>query len=260
MPRFAANISLLFTEYPLLDRPSAAADAGFGAVEMQFPYDVPVADLLRATERAGIGFALFNLPVGDLLSGGPGLAAIAGREGQFRAAVAEAKLYVQALKPGAVNVLAGWPPVEIEYDRTASLAALAGNLRYAAAAMAPLGARVVTEPINTIDRPRSLLSTSSAALEVLDAAGHANLGLQYDVYHMTLMEGDVLAALPRLMPCIGHIQFADVPGRHEPGTGEIDFTAVFAAIDSSGYRGWVGAEYAPSGKTTDSLAWLRQFR
>ena len=259
MPHFAANISLLFTEYPLLDRPAAAADAGFRAVEMQFPYDVPAADLARAVERAGIGFALFNLPVGDLLSGGPGLAAIAGREGQFRAAVAEAKLYVQALKPAAVNVLAGWPPVEIEYDRAACLGALAGNLRYAAEAMAPLGARVVTEPINTIDRPRSLVSTSRAALDVLEQAGHANLGLQYDIYHMTLMEGGVLEALPRLMPRIGHIQFADVPGRQEPGTGTIDFTAIFTAIDASGYGGWVGAEYVPRGTTVDSLGWLRAF-
>jgi len=259
MPRFAANISLLFGEYPLLDRPSAAADAGFGAVEMQFPYDVPAADLARAAERAGMPFALINLPVGDLLSGGPGLAAIAGREGQFRAAVAEAKLYVQALKPAAVNVLAGWPPAEIDYDRASCLAALAGNLRYAAAAMAPFGTRVVTEPINTIDRPRSLVSTSAAALAVLDAAGHANLGLQYDVYHMTLMEGGVIEALPRLMPRIGHIQFADVPGRHEPGSGAIDFAAVFAAIDASGYAGWVGAEYVPRGSTAGTLGWLRDF-
>lgn len=260
MPRFSANISLLFTEYPLLDRPSAAADAGFGAVEMQFPYDTPVADLARASERAGIGFVLFNLPVGDLLGGGPGLSAIPGREGQFRAAVAEAKLYVQALRPAAVNVLAGWPPAEIDYDRAACLAALAGNLRYAAEAMAPFGTRLVTEPINTIDRPRSLLSTSQAALEVLDRAAHANLGLQYDVYHMTLMEGDVPETVRRLAPRIGHIQFADTPGRQEPGTGQIDFAAVFGAIDASGYRGWVGAEYSPSRKTVETLGWLKAYR
>lgn len=260
MPRFSANISLLFTEYPLLDRIAAAADAGFGAVEMQFPYDTPVADLARAGERAGIGFVLFNLPVGDLLSGGPGLSAFPGREGQFRAAVAEAKLYVQALRPAAVNVLAGWPPVEIAYDRDACLAALAGNLRYAAEALAPLGTRVLTEPINTIDRPRSLLATSSAAVAVLDSAAHGNLGLQYDIYHMTLMEGAVTDTLRRLAPRIGHIQFADSPGRQEPGTGAIDFAGIFAAIDDSGYAGWVGAEYAPSKKTMETLDWLKPWR
>jgi hydroxypyruvate isomerase len=257
MPRFSANLSTLFTEHPLLDRFAAARDLGFRAVEIQFPYDSPAELMRQAKERNGVEVALFNIPAGDLLRGGAGLAGMPGREGHFRAAVAEARLYVEALRPAAVNVLAGWPPPVV--DRAACRAALITNLRYAAEVLAPYGVRVLLEPINSRDRPDSLIATTAAAREAIAAAGAGALALQYDVYHATTMGEDVVADITVLAPEIGHIQFADVPGRHEPGTGTIDFAAVFTAIDRSGYRGFVGAEYTPATTTAASMAWLRRY-
>lgn len=246
---------MLFAEHAFLDRFAAARDAGFAAVEFQFPYDTPVDLLLAARDKAGVEVVLFNVAAGDIMTGGPGLAGLPGREGHFRAAVAEAKLYIEALRPRCVNVLAGWPPTSVE--RGACLTSLAANLRYAAEAIEPYGVAVVIEPVNARDRPDSLVARSREALAALDAADHRNLALQYDVYHMTMMGEDVIAALPALAGRVGHIQFADVPGRHEPGSGQIDFPAVFAAIDRCGYAGWVGAEYSPSRETTATLGWLR---
>lgn len=257
MPRFSANVSMLFTEHALLDRPAAARDAGFAAIEVQFPYDEAAADWVVAKERAGIGFAVFNLPVGDLREGGPGLAAMPGREDAFRAAVAEGRRYAEALGPRSVNVLCGWPPPAL--DRAACRATLVANLRYAAGALAGLGVRVLVEAVNTRDRPGYFLSGTAAALAVIDAADHANLALEHDLYHMQIMEGDLVPTLARALPRIGHIQFADTPGRHEPGTGEINFPFVFAAIDRLGYDGFVGAEYVPTGRTEDSLGWLKPY-
>ena len=257
MPRFSANVSMLFTEHALTDRVVAARDAGFAAVEVQFPYDTAVEDWVAAQARAGIGFAVFNLPVGDLRTGGPGLAAMPGREAAFRAAVAEGKRYAAALRPRNVNVLCGWPPAAL--DRAACRATLVANLRHAAEELSGLGVRVVVEAVNTRDRPGYFLSRTADALAVLDAAGHGNLALEHDLYHMQIMEGDLVATLERALPRIGHIQFADTPGRHEPGTGEINFPFVFAAIDRLGYDGFVGAEYVPTGRTEDSLGWLRPY-
>ena len=254
MPRFSANISMLFTEHAMLDRPRAAADAGFAAVEVQFPYDHPPEDWAAAVEAAGVEMALFNFSVGDMLSGGPGLAAMPGREDEFDAAVASALPYVAALKPGHVNVLPGLPPQE--FDRGMCMATLARNLRHAASQLAPMGVGVVVEPVNTVDRPGFFLDTSAQAIEAIDLAGHGNLDIQYDLYHMAIMEGDVVPVLERVMPRIGHIQFADHPGRHEPGTGGIDLPAIFAAIDALGYAGWVGAEYVPSRRTGETLGWM----
>ncbi len=253
MPRFAANISMLFTEHPMLDRPRAAAAAGFRAVEVQFPYNHPPAAWTDAIGAAGVEMALFNIGVGDLLTGGPGLAAMPGREDMFDAAVAAALPYAEVLRPGHVNVLPGVPPQEL--DRAGCMAALARSLRHAAAQLEPLGVGVVVEPVNTVDRPGFFLDRSSQAIEAIDLAGHANLGIQYDIYHMAIMEGDIVPTLERLLPRIGHIQFADHPGRHEPGTGSIDFPTIFAALDRIGYGGWVGAEYLPSQRTEETLAW-----
>ncbi|MBM3503354.1 MAG: TIM barrel protein [Alphaproteobacteria bacterium] len=258
MPRFSANLSLLFTEHAVLDRFAAARDAGFEAVEIQFPYDLPVEHWRRAKERSGLDFVLFNVPAGDLPKGGAGLAGVPGREGHFRAAVAEAKHYAEALAPRAVNVLAGWPSPTVDRDRCRE--SLVANLGYAADVMSSLGVRVVVEPINRVDRPDSLVATSHDGLEILATVGHANLALQWDAYHMAMMGEDPAASLPALADKIGHIQFADAPGRQEPGTGAIDFDALFTAIDSCAYEGWVGAEYVPSGATRDSLNWLRRRR
>src|SRR5690606_25481194 len=190
---------------------------------------------------------------------GPGLAAMPGREAEFAKATAEAHVYAEALRPRNVNVLAGWPPAEL--PRETCLAALARNLAHAAEVMAGIGVRVVTEAVNRRDRPGYFLGTTAEALEAIDRAGHANLGLEYDIYHMQIMEGDLAPTIKRHVARIGHIQFADTPGRHEPGTGEINFPFLFDAIEAAGYDGWLGAEYVPSTeRTEDSLGWFVPYR
>ncbi|MCH8110960.1 MAG: TIM barrel protein [Proteobacteria bacterium] len=257
MPRFSANISMMFLEHDPLDRVQAVRDAGFEGVEIQFPYDIPATDWVTAKERAGVEFAVINLPAGDLAAGGPGLAAMPGRETEFRDGVKRAKDYAALLRPRNVNVLAGWPPKNLGRDRC--LGILADNLAFAAAEMEEVGSRVTVEAINTRDRPASLVTTSSESIAIIDRAGHPNLAIQHDLYHMQIMEGDLIPTLERVIGRVGHIQFADTPARHEPGTGEIAFADVFAAIDRLGYDGWVGAEYDPSGRTEDSLGWLQPY-
>ena len=256
MPRFSANISTLFGEHDPLDRVAAAADCGFTAFEVQFPYDVPIESWVRAKKRAGIAVSVINLPVGDFMDGGPGLAAVPGREGQFRAAVAEAHLYAEALDPHCVNLLAGIAPEKLDIGECR--ATLHQNTRYAAEALAPLGVRVVVEPINTRDRPGFLISTCAQALSLIQSVDHPALGLQCDLYHMHTMGEALVETLTRLLPHIGHIQFADSPGRHEPGTGEIDFSNVFSSIDELAYPGWVAAEYLPTRETKETLQWLQE--
>lgn len=255
MPRFSANISMLFAERDWLDRPAAAAAAGFGALEIQFPYDRPAEDWRRAIEAAGLAVSVFNLPVGDMLTGGPGLAAAPGREAAFRQAVETAREVAAALRPGSVNVLAGYPERH-GFERARCLETLAGNLRLAADAMGEIGIGVVVEAVNAVDRPGFLLTTSAQALEAIDLAGHANLALEHDLYHMDIMEGRLIPRLAEIVGRIGHIQFADNPGRHEPGTGAIDFPALFAALDRLGYQGWTAAEYRPSRRTEETLGWM----
>ena len=258
MPRFSANISMLFCERPFLRRFVAAGRAGFDAVEIQFPYAEDVTSLTTAKDDSGLDVAVFNLPVGDMLSGGPGLAAMPGREAEFAATIDQTLPYVEALGPRNVNVLAGWPPAEI--DRQRCFETLVENLRCAAATFEPLAVRVLTEAVNSRDRPGYFLTTSAQAVAAVEAAGHENLAIEHDLYHMQIMEGDLIAGLGRLLPRIGHIQFADNPGRHQPGTGEINFPAFFAAIDDGGYKGFVGAEYDPLGTSEDSLGWLEPYR
>ena len=255
MPRFSANISMLFAERGWLDRPAAAAAAGFEAIEIQFPYDRPAEDWRRAIEATGLAVSVVNLPVGDMLTGGPGLAAAPGREAEFRRVVEEARDVAAALRTGNVNVLAGYPERH-GFDRARCLDTLADNLRVAADAMGEIGIGVVVEAVNAVDRPGFLLTTSEQALEAIDLAGHGNLALQHDLYHMDIMEGRPIPRLAEIAARIGHIQFADNPGRHEPGTGAIDFPAVFAAIDRLGYDGWTAAEYRPSRTTEKTLGWM----
>lgn len=261
MPRFSANISTLFTEHALPDRFAAAADAGFAAVEIQFPYDHPPERLARLRETAGVEVALFNIPAGDMPAGERGIACLPGREQDFRQGVAKAAEYARALGCKRVNVLAGLlstsPPGGL--DRETALDVLAGNLAFAGAAMAELGVKVLAEAVNDTTMPGFLVNRTSEALAAIKRAGHENLAIQADIFHMAMMGEDIVAALQAAAPHIGHIQFADAPGRHEPGTGNLDFAAIFAAIDGLGYNGWVGAEYRPSGETGVSLEWLGTF-
>jgi hydroxypyruvate isomerase len=253
MPRFLANLSMLFTELPLLERFAAARRAGFRVVEVQFPYDFPVADLRHALADAGVILHLINLPAGDWALGDRGIAADPTRVQEFRDGVAQALVYAEALGVRHLNCLAG--------RRTAASAAvqwqtLLANVRYAAGELRALEATLLVEPVNRRDIPEFFLGTSSEALRLLDEAGAPNLALQYDVYHMQRSEGELVETIRANLRRIGHIQIADNPGRHQPGTGEINFRYLLDALDRMGYGGYVSLEYIPSPDTQRSLAWL----
>lgn len=253
MPRFSINASMMLTEHAFLDRFQAAADLGFAGVDIQFPYDHDAGTIAAKAAAAGVETVLINVPAGDLMNGGDGLACVPGREQAFREALETARDYVRALRCRRVNVLSGRLPDGVDEDR--ARAVLIDNLRRAADLFAEDGVTVMMEPCNTRDMPRYLVSRTRQALAILDEAGRDNLALQFDFYHRQMMEGDLIDGFRAALPRIAHMQFADVPGRHEPGTGEIAFTRIFDAIDASGYEGWVGAEYRPTGATAQSLAW-----
>jgi hydroxypyruvate isomerase len=255
MPRFAANLSMLFTEHAPIARPAAAAKAGFRAIEIQFPYEMAAGDFAHACRKAAVECVLINFPGGDFARGDRGLGALPGRRDEFRAGVETARRYLAATGTKRVNLLAGVPGPEVEPAR--ARATLVENIRFAARAVADLGVTVCVEAINTRDVPGFFACGSDQVVGLVDEAGEKNAALQYDLYHMQIMEGDLIPTFRRLRPRIGHVQFADTPGRHEPGTGEINFANVFAALDAAGWDGWVAAEYRPSGKTEESLAWLR---
>ena len=258
MPRFSINVSMMLTEHDFLDRFGAAAELGFRAVDIQFPYDHPPAAIAARARAAGVEVVLVNLPVGDLVDGGPGLACVPGCEPAFRAGLERALDYCRALDCRRVNVLAG----RMAPGRTPAQCrdVLVDNLAFAADAFAAHGITVMVEPVNGRDLPGFLIQTTEAALDVIDRAGETNLKLQFDLYHRQIMQGDLIPALERHLARIAHVQFADTPGRHEPGTGEINFDRVFAALDELGYGGWVGAEYRPLTTTPASLAWFAPWR
>lgn len=257
MPRFAANLSLLFTEVPFVERFAAAAAAGFKAVEFQFPYEYDAALLQGELRRHDLRAVLFNLPPGDFAAGDRGLAADPRRRDEFRAGVARAIAYAEALGVDRLNCLAGiWPA-----GGAAGVvrATLTDNVRYAADELAKKGLTLVVEHINHHDMPGFCLTTTAQALALLADADRPNAFLQYDMYHAQRMEGELLATLTANLARIGHIQVADNPGRHEPGTGEINYRNIFTALDRLGYQGYVGLEYIPSGATPASLAWLGEY-
>lgn len=258
MPRFSANISFMFKDLAFLDRFAAARDAGFRAVEIQVPYVEALDDVAAARRKAGVGVALMNFPVGDFYDGGTGLAGVPGREAEFRDAVETGLRYALKLRPRSMNVLAGAPPAE--FGRERCLETLARNLRHAATVMEQAGVTVTVEAVNPRDRPGFLLTTTEETLAAIGWADHPNLKAQYDIYHMQITEGDLTQTLEKHIGRIGHIQFADVPTRAEPGTGELNFTHLFETIDRLDYAGWVGAEYAPSTATAETLEWFRPYR
>lgn len=258
MPRLAANLSLLFNEWDFLDRFAAARASGFQGVEYLFPYAWPVTALAERLRDNGLTQVLFNLPPGDWDAGERGIGGLPGREDEFRRGVAAAAEYAAALNCKRLNCLAGLLPENLAPERARDT--LIRNLEWAARQLSLEGIELVVEAINSrVDMPGFLLDTSAKALAVIEAVGSDNLRLQYDIYHMQIMEGDILRTLERLMPRIGHIQFADNPGRHEPGTGELNFERIFAALDEMGYAGWVSAEYRPSSDTRSSLRGLSRW-
>ncbi len=253
-----ANLSLLFTELPLLERVRAAAEAGFAGVEIQFPYEVPAAALQAELQRSGLPLVLFNLPAGDLMQGGAGLAAVPGREAQFAAGLRQALEYAEVARPQKINVLAGRLAEGVEREQ--ALALLAEHLRQTAEAFAGRGIAVLMEAINLHDMPGFLLNTPQHLLDMLARVGHPNLAAQLDFYHMARMDLDLADCVRQLQGHIGHVQFADAPGRGEPGSGELDFEPALAALRAQGYAGWLGAEYRPVGATSAGLGWLPAWR
>ena len=250
MPRFAANLTMMFTERPFLERFGAAAAAGFRAVEFLFPYDWPAAEVRAALDAARLELALFNAPPGDWEAGERGLAALPGREADFRAAFARALDHAAVLRPARLHVMAGLAA------GPAAREVYIANLAWAAEAAGGQGLTI--EPINSRDMPGYHLATSEDAVSVLDAVGAGNLGLQLDLYHAQIMEGDLTRRIERLMPRIAHVQIAGVPDRHEPDEGEVSYPHLFRLLDRLGYAGFVGCEYRPRGRTEDGLEWLRR--
>ncbi|MDP2227373.1 MAG: TIM barrel protein [Moraxellaceae bacterium] len=257
MLKYSANLSLLFTEVPLIERFAAARAAGFSAVEIQFPYELAIADILRELETHELRLVLINVPAGDLMQGGDGLACVPGREQAFRHAVMDALHYASALGVPTVNVLAGREPAGESLTRC--LHTLAGSLRYASETLQSIGVTTVVEAINTVDMPRFLVHNVAQMQEMLEIVDHPTLKMQFDCYHMARMGEDVLQALTDNIDSIGHVQFADTPGRHQPGTGALDFAAIFTRLRELPYAGWCGAEYRPHGCTQDSMHWLQQW-
>lgn len=254
MPKLAANLSTLFPEVPFLDRFGAATRAGFRYVEYQFPYAWPAEELARRARDAKAEIALHNLPAGDFAKGERGIACLPGREREFREGVERAIDYARAARCPRLNGLAGIAPADREH-----FAVLVDNVRYAARKLGAAGLNLTLEPINTRSVPGFFLTRSAQALDVLNAAGEGNAFLQYDFFHMQIMEGDLASTIERLLPRIGHIQLADVPGRHEPGTGEINFHFLLGRLDVLGYSGCVGCEYNPKGDTLEGLKWARPY-
>lgn len=257
MPRFAANLTMLFTEAPFLDRFGLAAKAGFKAVEFLFPYAYEAADIQQRLATHGLTLVLHNLPAGDWDAGERGIACHPDRVEEFRAGVGRAIGYAQALGVKQLNCLAGKRPAGV--PEAVLRSTFVENLRFAAAALKAADLRLLIEPINTFDIPGFYLSGTQQAVGILDDVASDgqtdNAFIQYDIYHAQRMEGEIAATLQKLLPRIGHIQLADNPGRNEPGTGEINFPFLLAHIDRIGYDGWIGCEYKPATTTEAGLGW-----
>lgn len=257
--KLVANLSMLFPELLLLQRFAAAKAAGFHAVEIQFPYVESIADIKAELQAHDLECVLINVPAGDLMEGGEGLAAVPGKEAEFAAALVECLSYVTALKVKRVNVLPG--RCKDANKRTEYLQTFKRNLNTAAAMFKALGVTVTFEAINTFDMPGFLIHNVAQMLEIIEESECDNIKMQFDIYHMARMEGENLNQLiSRYSQQIGHIQFADVPGRGEPGSGDLDFKTLFETIENSGYNGWVGAEYKPTKYAKNTLAWMQEFQ
>lgn len=254
MPKFAANLTMMFNEVAFLERFAAAKAAGFAAVEYLFPYEFPKERLAEELKKHRLTQALHNLPAGDWAKGERGIACLPGREAEFREGVGKAIGYAKALGCAQLNCLAGLTPAGVDAGRVR--ATLVENLRFASRELGRNDIRLLLEPINTYDIPGFNISRTAQALALFDEVGEKNLWLQYDIYHMQRMEGELAGTIARHLPRIAHMQLADNPGRNEPGTGEINYDYLFRRIDELGYAGWIGCEYKPKGKTADGLGWL----
>ena len=258
MPRFAANLTMLFTELPFLDRFEAAAKAGFTAVEFLFPYPYSIADLKERLSSSKLTLVLHNLPAGDWDGGERGIACLPDRVAEFRDGVTRAIEYASALGAPQINCLAGKKPSGASDETIRNT--FVGNLRFAAAELKKAGIKLLIEPINFYDIPGFYLNTTAQAVSLIDEVGSDNLFVQYDIFHMQRMEGELIATMRQHLAHIAHIQLADNPGRNEPGTGEIHYGNVFKTLDRMGYTGWIGCEYKPATTTQAGLGWLENAR
>ncbi len=254
MLNFSANLSLLFTEADLIDRFKAAKNAGFEAVEIQSPYSLSAEIIKNTLEEQQLKLVLFNVDADDLLQRGEGLACVPEKRTQFRQAITETLDYAKLLKPEAINVLPG--RCFNEKRKQDYLKTFKENLIFAVEAFARLGIKTVFEAINSHDMPGFIIHNGQQMLDILDQLNHPKLFMQYDIYHAQMMGDQPDEFIARHATKIGHIQFADCPGRGQPGTGHINFERIFRAIEKSGYSGWIGAEYKPVGTTSESLDWL----
>jgi hydroxypyruvate isomerase len=254
MPRFAANLTMLFNELPFLERFQAAAESGFSGVEYLFPYEHDKYELAGRLKRWKLTQVLHNLPAGNWAGGERGIAILPDRISEFQRGVFDAIDYALKLGCRQVNCLAGIAPQGAEHARLHET--LVNNLRFAAHELSQEGIALLVEPINTRDMPGFFLNSTAQALDLLDDVDSSNVFLQYDVYHMQIMEGDLARTIEANLDRIAHIQIADNPGRNEPGTGEINFPFLYRHLDAIGYAGWVGCEYKPARSTRDGLTWL----
>lgn len=257
VPRLAANVSMLFAEVPFLERFASAARSAFRYVEYQFPYAFDQHQVAARAREAGVEVVLHNLPAGDAGRGDRGIACLPGREQEFREGVEQGIEYARAAGCPRLNCLAGVAPPGVARERLREI--YVENLKFAAGKLGAAGIRLLIEPINPRSVPGFLLNTSREAEAVLQAVGSDNLAIQYDLFHMQIVEGDLARTIERLLPKIGHMQLADVPDRHEPGTGEINFPWLLAQIDRIGYAGWIGCEYNPLGETSAGLKWAKPY-
>jgi hydroxypyruvate isomerase len=258
MPKFAANLTMLFNELPFLDRFEAAADAGFTGVEYLFPYDFDKHEIASRLHRFGLTQVLHNLPAGNWGAGERGIAVLPERVGEFRDGVSRAIDYAGTLGCRQLNCLAGIAPKEAAPERLHET--MVANLDFAARALKDAGIKLLIEAVNTRDIPGFFLTSTKQAVALIDEVGSDNIQLQYDIYHMQIMEGDLTRTIEAHLPRIAHIQLADNPGRNEPGTGEINYPYLFKKLDSLGYQGWIGCEYKPATTTTEGLGWFTPYR
>jgi hydroxypyruvate isomerase len=257
MPRFAANLTMLFTELPFLDRFDAAARAGFEAVEFLFPYAFPASEIRSRLAANGLQLVLHNLPAGNWDAGERGVACHPDRVVEFHTGVGKAIEYANALGVKQLNCLVGKAPPAA--DRATIRRTMVANLRFAAGELKRAGLKLLIEPINSYDIPGFFVNRTDEGLRLIDDIDSDNVFLQYDIYHAQRMEGELAATIEKHLPRIAHIQLADNPGRHEPGTGEINYEFLLRHIDKVGYTGWIGCEYKPATTTEAGLGWLERY-
>lgn len=258
MPKFAANLTMMFNEYEFPARFAAAAKAGFDAVEFLFPYDYSPAEVSQWLKENKLKNVLFNLPPGDWAAGERGIAALPGREEEFRRGVAKAIEYALALGTSQLHMMAGL--ISSSSDLSLHRRTYLSNMKFAAQELAKHQLNLLLEPINTRDMPGYFLNTQAQAHELRSECGESNVKVQMDFYHAQIVEGDLAMTFKKYFSDIGHTQIASVPSRNEPDDGEINYPYLFKLLDEMGYQGWVGCEYRPKGKTEDGLGWLKQFR